>query len=193
MNDLLLQQEALQREAREVVDALKLEEFFKRFGTVVVGGSVTLGLMTWRDIDMGVEVETLPSRQQTIEIADHLLSYAGMKGVNIMDNTDLLNPHHPKGIYFGLRFLTAEKNIWKVDIWFITPDVDNGKSHQKWIFENLTPERKMSILAIKNAIHDNPKYKKTVFSIDVYDAVIKHGITDLEGFKSYLKETGREL
>lgn len=193
MDDLLKQQEALQKEARAVLDILQLEVMFRRYGSVSIGGSVTLGLMTWRDIDMGIEVARLPSREQIIEVADHILSVPGIKGVNIMDNTDLLNPHHPKGIYFGLRYLNEDKKLWKFDIWFITPDIDNGRSHQQWVAENLTPEFKLAILAIKNAIHDNPKYKKTVFSIDVYDAVIKHGITDLEGFKAHLKESGREL
>jgi hypothetical protein len=191
--DLLKQQEELQEEAHTVLDDLQLEALFGHYGNVLIGGSVTLGLMTWRDIDIGIEVENLPIREQILEIAYHILSFPGIKGVNVMDNTDLLNPHHPKGIYFGLRYLTGEKKLWKFDIWFITKDVDNGRSYQNWVRENLTPEYKLAILTIKNAIHDNPKYKKTVFSTDVYDAVIKHGVTDLEGFKMYLKESGRDL
>lgn len=142
MDDLLKQQEELQKEAQEVLQALQLESFLGQYGMVNIGGSVSLGLMTWRDIDVGVEVDVLPEREKIIEVADHLLQFDGIKGVNIMDNVLLLNPHHPKGIYFGLRYLTPAQKLWKFDIWFITKDVDNGKAYQQEIRESLTPEKK---------------------------------------------------
>jgi hypothetical protein len=193
IEDLLKQQNELQHEAQQVLDRLEIEKYFSQFGRVEIGGSVVTGLMTWRDIDVGVLVNALPDRDTLVEVAKHILTFSEIVGVNITDNTKKKNPNHPSGLYIGLTYLFEAENKWKIDLWFITPEAYPDTSYTAWLKDSLTPESTQVILEIKNDIHANPKYKKTIFSIDVYEAVIKHGVTDLAGFKAYLKESEREL
>ena len=65
-------------------------------------------------------------------------------------------------------------------------------------FFGLSPEIKLCISSILLALQLFSlylliKYRKEIFSIDIYKAVIENGAIDLEGFKKYLKEAGRSL
>ncbi len=51
----------------------------------------------------------------------------------------------------------------------------------------------MSDLQIKEQISSNPLYRKEIFSTDIYEAVLNHGVKDLKEFKSYLESIGKIL
>ncbi|OGH47816.1 MAG: hypothetical protein A3A51_03875 [Candidatus Levybacteria bacterium RIFCSPLOWO2_01_FULL_39_10] len=192
--ELLKQQEELQYEGQEVLGELKINEQFSKLGKIVIGGSLISGLMTWRDIDIGVEVENMPSKNDLSNLFTSLLSNSKILQLNYSDNTELINLHHPKGIYFGIKYQKEKEKIWKIDLWFISPE-DNQQSIEdlKWLQQKITQETKMIILSIKNEIDTDPRYKKSIFSIDIYKAVIENGVKDLEAFKKYLKGTGRSI
>ena len=59
--------------------------------------------------------------------------------------------------------------------------------------QKLNPDNKKIILEIKSAIADNPQYRKNIFSVDIYNAVLKEGVKDLDQFKAYLKKTNKSL
>lgn len=57
--DLLEQQSQLQKQAKEVLQTLGLISLLKKYGDPVIVGSMSLGLMTWRDLDIEVVMKKL--------------------------------------------------------------------------------------------------------------------------------------
>jgi hypothetical protein len=52
----------------------------------------------------------------------------------------------------------------------------------------LTPETRLAILWIKDVWHQAPFYPDQVSGIDIYDAVLEHGVRTPEQFGMYLHE-----
>lgn len=190
-DELEKRQKALQEEGREVLKKLQIIPFLSKFGNPNIVGSFTLGLMTWQDID--IELVKPINEEEYWQTVHYIFRQSNLKGTFIMDYRKSVNPNTPKGLYICVQYYGKQKDPWKIDIWFIPPREPNQENLNEWIKNNLKGEHRIPILEIKNAISSNPKYRKQIFSVDIYKAVIEKNIRDLEGFKNYLKETGRIL
>ncbi len=198
-DELLEQQDKLQKEAHNLLEETGLLEFLSRFGRVEIGGSVDSGLMTWPDIDMGVISENIDDENYW-KIVKHLFYLKDYyHSLYIQDFRESVNPDSPKGLYIGLKIKFNNK-IWKVDIWYVNPRNGDNKNFNDWLKENINKDNKIIILEIKNQVHEKPNYKsnkpkpgKEISSIDIYKAVIEDGVKDLEGFEKYLVKSGRSL
>src|SRR5213075_179131 len=58
-DDLILLNEQLHEEADDILDKKGLRKILDRYGILHVTGSYSLGLMTWRDLDIYLEAEGL--------------------------------------------------------------------------------------------------------------------------------------
>lgn len=196
--NLLLQQDQLQKEAYKVLEHLQLISTLKKYGEPKIIGSLDLGLMTWKDIDIEVVTQKL-DKESLGEIAQYLISKMGTRiDLGIIDNTRKGNNGLPDGFYLGIKFYSKyeyhkEKEFWKIDLWFVEKQNAQGRIKTEQIKEKLTPEKTAIILEIKNEVAQNPKYRKEIFSMDIYNAVLGEQVKDLEGFKIYLKNFGKSL
>lgn len=193
MNKLLQQQDALQNEANLLIEKLELRKTLNKVGVMSVVGSVELGLMTWRDIDIEVFVEQA-SRDSISEVVKNLLN----KAVNRIDFTFIDNNNNylqamPEGLYLGIKYKVEKDIAWKIDIWFVSGKHSEGFNHLTELKSKLTDEFKIIVLDIKSQIADNPKYKKEIMSVDIYDAVLNQNVKNLEEFKIYLKDRSKSL
>jgi len=197
------QQEELQIEGKLVLKKLQLLELLGRSGKTVIVGSMALGLMTWRDIDIEVVVEK-PDINQIAEIASNLIKKGPKRiDIDVTNNQNKSTPKTPKGIYLGLKYfgdnikqeelLSTNKKAWKVDIHFVKSQDSQSIAQTEWLKKKLTDQKRRAILEIKKEVDQNPKYRKEIFSIDIYRAVLENGVIDLEGFKRYLKERNLEF
>lgn len=196
--ELLIEQKKLQDEAFRVLRDLGLIEKLKKYGLPQIIGSVSLGLMTWRDIDIEVVVKTL-QRSFVVEIIAYLIEKVKNRvDLVFIDNSLCGRQRMPKGIYLGVKYFpddlspeetksTSDK-LWKIDIWFVT----EGSVRTKQIQQKLTEEYKKTILGIKNILSRSPKYRKEIFSVDIYEAVLEKGVKNIEEFRTYLQSTGRD-
>lgn len=81
-NELVSKQNQLQVEAMQVVEKLQLTQILSKYGQVHLVGSVVLGLMTWKDIDIEVIVENLDKNiiaevmKQIVERSERRLDFA---------------------------------------------------------------------------------------------------------------------
>lgn len=193
MDDLLGRQDSLQKEARRQLTELELLTLLSPFGDVIVVGSVITGLMTWPDIDLEVIGKHIPTKEAVGEIAKKLFTNQDIFRVWMMDNREKSDIHQPAGLYVGAKRHVGSE-VWKFDIWFLKDgDQRSGKDDLGWVKAGLTPERRNIILSIKDQISDDPMYRKTIFSFDIYKAVLEEGIEDIDGFKEYLKRSDRSL
>jgi hypothetical protein len=203
MKDLLKQQEELQKEANEVLNRLDLIAALEKYGKPFMVGSFALGLLTRRDIDIEVVVASL-DKKQVQGICSYLVGLDHPRmDLTVMDNTVDKVPQLPNGYYVGVQYIPKEipfvdRNpksplAWQIDIHFLTEENSKARAKVEEIKSKLTPDKRLSILEIKKEIATHPKYHRTVFSIDIYNAVLDQGINNLEEFKKYMKEKGVEL
>ena len=149
--------------------------------------------MTWRDIDLEVVVTKL-NKGQITKIIDHLLNLSKCRiDFTFIDNTNSHKPSMPTGFYLGIKYEVERDKTWKIDIWIIVSHA-NGYLNTIKLKNQLTEQTKLSILDIKNQVADHPKYKaKEIQSVDIYDAVLNHGVHNLEEFKTYLQKIRKKF
>jgi hypothetical protein len=201
---MLSQQQDLQDEANKVLEELGLLEVLIDYGSPTIIGSMSLRLMTWRDIDIEVVTETL-SKESIGQLVAKLINKSAKRiDFSFMDNTAHDKIGYPQGIYLGIKYFpsnlpTEELNSkserqWKIDIWFLLPEIAEhseraqGSMKTEEIRKKLTDETRQIILEIKNIIAKDPRYRKEIFSVDIYNAVIEKGVKDLEEFERYYRE-----
>ncbi len=203
IDDLLNQAKALHEEAESVLEELDLLNVLSKHGTVEIVGSFTLDLMTWRDIDIEVIVPKL-ERSMVQEICSYL---AGLErpriDFTIMDNLLDKNPNLPNSLYVGVKYFkkdlpheqrsSGSPFIWKLDIHFVTNEDSRGVAVTKDLKEKITEENKKIILELKHELASHPRYRKEIFSMDIYKSVFDHNVKNIDEFKEYLNQTGRDL
>ena len=59
------------------------------------------------------------------------------------------------------------------------------------IEQKLTSDTRLAILRIKDVWWKQPSYRQEVSSVDIYDAVLLHGVCTLDEFDQYLVERGK--
>lgn len=192
---LLLQQKALQDEASEVADELRLHELLSQAGEPVRVGSSALGLMVWRDLDMTVKCSRL-NQQLIAQIASELMLRAGVRELKFINDTGVYNtdPAYPDGLYIGLKYKSQLGKEWKMDIWFVDePDRQPDLKHIITMPDLLTQERREAILRIKNNWASRAEYGKTVRSFDIYTAVLEENVSTPEQFQAWLDQRSMNI
>ena len=90
-------------------------------------------------------------------------------------------------VYYDRR---AESD-WKIDISFwLAPGIHPEPIYEA-VKQQLTPETRFAILRIKDVWYKLPYYRQEVSSVDIYDAVLQHGVRTLDEFDAYLSEHGK--
>lgn len=188
-DDLLRRQDALQAEAADVLADLDLFEGLSRAGEVTQVGSSAAGLMVGRDIDICVVCDTWNS-DVAFEAVRPLASHPRVYRLNFWNQTGAFNPHAnlTDGYYWGVEYRAEAGEEWKLDLWFWSrgaPPAD--VEHLQELKRRLTPETRLAIVWIKDVHHRlHPYSEHDVSSIDIYDAVLDHGVRSPSEFGAYL-------
>ena len=188
---LLKQQEELQKEGKKVLDQLGIIKILSKYGNPQIVGSFETGLMVWRDIDIEL-VKEIDDKDYWKAVDELFYDNSKLKYLTLINFKNSKNPMTPKGFYIGIKCWLENKE-WKIDVWFIPPRLKGSENMNEWVKNRLTDENKKIILQIRNQIHKSQKYRKEIFSTDVYRAVIENRVNNLEGFKEYLKKQGKSL
>ncbi|HEV2655936.1 MAG TPA: hypothetical protein VGT82_13305 [Ktedonobacteraceae bacterium] len=188
---LLRRQRLLQEEAQSVLKELNLIELLSAGGSIRQTGSSVLGLMVWRDIDLAVSSPGL-SIERAFQIMHPLLTHSRVKHVRYFHQSgDFKLTGLDERYYFMVFYEGYESAEWKVDISFWLGEGIHPEPVHEAIEQQLTPETRLTILRIKNAWYQLPTYRSEVYSTDIYDAVLQHGVRTLAQFDQYLVERGK--
>ena len=190
---LLERQDALQAEADRLVEQLDLPAMLGRVGRFERLGSSVSGLMVWRDLDLGVSCGLLdPARAW--ETIVPLAAHPRTRRLDYRNETGRFVPPELRGYgryYFVARHETDAGHEWKIDISLWTPESPPGPpAHAEEMRRRLTPETRLAVLWIKDAWHREPSYPDLVGGMDVYDAVLEHGVRTPDQFGRYLRGRG---
>jgi len=192
-NELITQADELQDQAQEVLESIDLLNYLSRFGKPIIVGSVALGLMTWRDIDIDCEMPGKLKEEDFWEAARHLLTLEQVRLITLVDNRLSIEKNRPQSMYIGAKFQAVDGAIWKIDIRFVSEQYAIAQKYLESISSRLTKENRKAILEIKDVVALDSRYRTEISSVDIYEAVLDEGIMDLEGFKEKLLKSGIEL
>ncbi|GCE45818.1 hypothetical protein EI42_02763 [Thermosporothrix hazakensis] len=185
---LLRRQNVLQAEAKAVIQELHLHSLLRSVGTVRQVGSSSLGLLVWRDIDFGVSSPGLSSAR-AYELMKPLYLNPRMKEIRYFNEGPLVPAHKKPGnrYYYALVYqFGQEKQEWKIDISFWLDEEPRAEPLQDRMERELTPELRGVILWLKEIWHSLPTYRAQVYSVDIYEAVLDHGVRTPAEFDAYL-------
>ncbi|MBW3587875.1 MAG: hypothetical protein KY429_00450 [Actinobacteria bacterium] len=177
----------LQHEAAVLLDG-GLRGTLEGYGRVEPTGSFVLGLMAWRDLDIRV-VRDEPDREAFFALGAKLLRLLHPHRMSYRDELLAHTPDLPRGLYWGVYLGDERAGAWKIDIWAI--DEEEYKASQQdldQLARNIDPDRRLAILHIKRALWQHPEYRKSIWSRNIYEAVLADGVRDLDGFITWLKE-----
>ena len=190
MNDTNLVNDNLRKEADEFLYGKGLYSGLEKFGHVKITGSYSLKLMTWRDLDIYLVEENM-SLSNFFEIGSfvaNLLSPTKMHFRNERLNKSAGLPH---GLYWGIYLGDERNGAWKIDIWVISHSQCAALDEFSNKYKDIPEKSRSIILDIKSKCWMKSGYRRSYTSIDIYDAVLSHGIEDIAGFETYLKCTKR--
>ncbi len=191
---LLRRQDALQAEALHVIAGLELFGVLGASGETWHIGSSVSGLMVWRDIDFNVVAPGL-SAAQALATMRPLLIHPRVTQARYINES---GPFNETGLprderyYFAFYYREEEGVEWKIDVSFWLQDVPrDGPGQLAAMAQRLTEETRLAILWIKDVWHQLPTYRRDVSSMDIYDAVLEHGVRTPAGFDAYLRARGK--
>jgi hypothetical protein len=190
---LLERQDGLQAEANRLVELLDLPTMLGGAGRFERLGSSVSGLMVWRDLDLGVSCGRL-SPERAWETVVPLAAHPRTSRLCYRNEVGWLAPAELRGYgryYFVAHHETDAGDEWKIDISLWSPESPAGPlAHAEELRGRLTPETRLAILWIKDTWHRLPSYPDRVSGIDIYEAVLKHGVRTPEQFEGYLRQRG---
>ena len=189
MDDLLIRQEQLQHEAHEVMTELALPTVLGRVGRVEVIGSAASGLMVWRDLDISVYTDASAADRVAAVVRD-LVANPAVLDLHYANETGARSPSggvHDQRYYAVVRYRSRRGERWKIDLSLWTDTGPRGEfSAAHRLRDRLTDDTRIAILRIKDIWHQHQDYPDKIGGIDIYDAVLNHGVRTADEFGTYL-------
>jgi len=183
--------ELLKKEAETVLEETKIIRALSKVGRVEIIGSLRLDLLYRRDIDIFVYSKVVEKRKANDLVKD-LLNMNVFQTIALADMQTWPELDYPKGFYFEVIYV-KNNNKWKFDIWYLRPVEEYAKLVESSLknFDKLlknNQERRNVILAIKDHYFNGIKYKDNIKSIDIYKAVLNHGVKSVEEFTKFIEK-----
>jgi hypothetical protein len=186
---------ALRAEADSLLEQYRLRQILSQYGWPHAQGSYALRLMTWRDLDIYLESANM-SVGLFFEMGSQIAQSLKPIRMSFRNNRLEASSDLPNGLYWGVRVGSAGPEGWKIDIWALEETEFRQKlSFHQHLERRLTSASRESILRIKSQFCHHPEYRRRFSSMTIYDAVLDHGVTDIEGFSEYVSglQLGFEL
>jgi hypothetical protein len=182
-------QARLQAEAADVLATLHRAELFDGLGPPRLAGSVVSGLMCWRDLDVMVLAGPGFTPHDVLRLLDRAVAIPGVVGFGYRDER---GPRSPTGEVRDERYhvpitLRTEQGDWRVDlsIWLHDPHTGVTRWHET-LRDTITADQRRAVLQIKDVWHRLPGYPDEVSGVEIYTAVLEHGVRTPDGFAAWL-------
>lgn len=180
--ELEQQNASLRREADLILYRQGLASMTQRVGEIFVGGSYFFDLMVWRDLDIYIRAPEV-TLDDFFDLGARITKHFDAWKAFFTNNRDADSP----GLYWGIRLGDHRKAAWKLDIWAIDDAAfDQRIQHAQAFVDRLTPKTRAAILEIKQHYCNDPRYRDTITSASIYQAVLDHGVTTPAQFQAHL-------
>jgi hypothetical protein len=159
----------------------------RSFGTPHISGSYSLNLMTWRDLDIYLEVDNI-SEADFFSLGSKICAALAPEKMSYRNECIAKSHGLPHGLYWGTYLGNERAGAWKIDIWAVDAvEFRRLDEYCNAIKQMLTPENVLCILNIKSQCWQDPAYRRSYTSTDIYNAVLEKQITTIEAFRRYLE------
>ncbi len=183
--DVEKQDQSLRREADALLARYAILAILERYGKPHLTGSYSLQLMTWRDLDIYLEMpapETVPFLELGRQLGEALLP----RKLSFTDHLNFPTTEAVTGLYWGIQTGVLSRGGWKIDVWGVTPAVCSERlAHCDSLRARLDVQTRLAVLSIKHEICRLPEYRKTITSQHIYDAVLQGGARSVADFWRY--------
>lgn len=177
----------LRMEADALLARTGVIPILQEFGQPHVSGSYSLQLMTWRDLDIYLEMSVLDA-VRFLELGRRLGEALLPRKLSFTDHLNFPTTEAVSGLYWGVQTDVPARGGWKIDLWAVSPTVCAERlAHCEAIRSRLTAPARLAILSIKDEVCRLPEYRKTITSQHVYDAVLEGGARSLADFRRLLE------
>ncbi len=189
LRELWEEQDRLKKQADKLIKETGIFKTFSRYGTLsAIGGSYEYNLMVYPDLDIGLVSEGV-DKQTFSRLVGELTASEYVRKIGTADGVNFAAVHkgRPKGYWVGLE-LPFEGDRWGIDCWVQEPKWVSGNV-EKYTerLSSLDQTGRDAILLIKYDLIRRGLYGKTVFSGDVYDAVLDKGVRTVADFKQIIE------
>jgi hypothetical protein len=192
-NSLVSLNEQIKNEADQILNEKGLHNILQKYGKAHITGSYDLDLMTWRDLDIYLEVSQFSEKDFFLLGSDIATA---LRPVKMSFRNELIAKTNglPLGLYWGVYLGNERAGAWKIDIWCV--DAEECKRLLNFcvsLKEKITPEAAIDIMKIKSQCWQDPRYRRDYTSSDIYKAVLEKNIRNIEDFRKSLLRTPSEL
>jgi hypothetical protein len=192
--DLHARQAALQAEATGLLAALDLAATVADLGPLLPTGSYVSGLMCWRDLDVMVHVGPDFTPHDVLRLLGRIVDRPGVTGFAYHDER---GPRSPTGTARDERYhlpvaVSHAGEEWRVDLTLWLNDAHaNLTAWHEHLRDTITAGQRAAVLRIKDVWHRRPGYPDRVGGVDIYAAVVEHGVRTPEQFGAWLAARDR--
>jgi hypothetical protein len=185
-DDLLeLRQAELQAEGRRLLDELALERMLADVGPVRYTGSFVSGLMSWPDLDVMVLSHPEFTPSDVLALEARIITNPGVIGFDYRDERGARSPTGtPRDERYHLpTFVERGTRLWRLDltVW-LRDDHTNLTVWHEQLRDTITAEQRRAVLRIKDVWHRRPDYPDVVSGLEIYTAVLEHGVRTAQQF-----------
>ena len=174
---------ARKKQADEFLYKFGLLDKLKEYGEPHIIGSYCMDTMAWNDLDIFISNEAM-SLERLYKLSDYILGIFKPFWYEAKQVTD----ENETPVWFHGFETTITGELWNFDLWFRGKgDISEAKRLIADINEktNEDPALKESIISIKKALIDMGQYNYEPYtSMDVYNAVLEHGVKTIGEFLS---------
>lgn len=189
MNENFLAIDAsIRKEADEIIYGKGLHNILSGFGIPFYTGSYALHLMTWRDLDIYLETENL-SEKNFFELGSKIVVQFQPAKMSFRNERIAKTSGLPNGLYWGIYLGNERAGAWKIDVW--TMDIDECRQRLGYcdnLFKRISDSDRKKILEIKSKCWQDPLYRRSYSSSDIYSAVLDKGIENFEQFRKWVQK-----
>ncbi len=185
MENTLQNADTLHKEAGELLSSMELLKLLTHYGNPHLTGSYYYNLMTWRDIDICVEVDSV-DKQKIFELGRSILLFPYTATMYFRNELILNTSGNPKGIFWCVEILHENSELWKIDILFANKEeIRTILKQGEEIKQKITPSIRRTILEIKTPLSKRGEYRRIYRSVDIYQAVIQDGIGTVDEWEEW--------
>ena len=176
----------MKEEANQVLHENKVLQILEKYGKPHISGSYALDLMTWRDLDIYLQMDCL-DEQSFFDLGAELCKTLYPVRMQFRDERLAKTYGLPDGFYWGIYLGNEREGAWKIDVWAVSAqECERLLAYCNGIKSQLDDSKSSAILSIKSQCWQDPEYRRIYSSTDIYEAVLRGGIRDLEGLWKYL-------
>jgi len=187
MSDLETLSSTIKAEADALLYDRGLLQVLGEYGKSVITGSYALNLMTWRDLDIYLANDEMTERRFFDlggEIAWRLKPHRMHYGNTRIEEV----PGLPSGLYWGIYTASGLPDVWKIDLWWTeSARIRSSQQELDQLKCAIDEDKRRKILVIKDRVCKSPEHRRTIFSVDVYRAVIEDSVDSIGGFSEWLR------